>query len=82
MDYTDGEIRQLIREVVREAKDTAKIDTGYLKRSIRGALIGKDRSIEFRQVSYGAEDGNSKLTEIAERIIPSNIKWEVILESE
>jgi hypothetical protein len=79
--YTDGEIRQYIREVCREAKGTAKVDSGMLESSIRGALIGRNRSIEFRQIYYGAENGNSKLTEIAKRLIPKDLKWKVILET-
>jgi hypothetical protein len=81
-EYTDGEIRQYIREVVREAKNTARVDTGYLKRSIRGDLIGKNKSVEFRQAHYGAENENSKLLEIAERIMPKDLQWKVILENE
>jgi hypothetical protein len=77
MAYTDGEIRQYIREVVREAKDTAKVDTGFLRRSIKGALIGRDKSIEFEQIVYGAYNNNSRLIQIAERIVPNNLKWKV-----
>jgi hypothetical protein len=77
MAYTDGEIRQFIREVVREAKDTAKVDTGFLRRSIKGALIGRDKSIEFEQIVYGAYNNNSRLIQIAERIVPNNLKWKV-----
>jgi hypothetical protein len=36
--------------------------------------------VEFRQVFYGAEDGNSKLFEIATRVMPKDLKWKVILE--
>ena len=77
MAYTDGEIRQFIREVVREAKDTAKVDTGFLRRSIKGALIGRDKSIEFEQIVYGAYNNNSRLIQIAERIVPKDLKWKV-----
>jgi hypothetical protein len=77
MAYTDGEIRQYIREVVREAKDTAKVDTGFLRRSIKGALIGRDKSIEFEQIVYGAYNNNSRLIQIAERIVPNDLKWKV-----
>lgn len=80
VEYSIGEIRQFIREVVREAKDTAKEDTGYLKRSIKGDWIERTKSVEFRQVFYGAEDGNSKLFEIATRVMPKDLKWKVILE--
>jgi hypothetical protein len=78
--YTDTEIRQYINEVVREAKDTSKVDTGYLQRSIRGNLFkGK---ITFRQIYYGAENGNSKLTEIAQRLMPKDLEWKIILQDD
>ena len=81
-EYTDGEIRQYIREVVREAKSTANVDTGYLKRSIRGDLIGRNRSVEFREIFYGAYNENSKLLEIAQRIMPNDINWKIVYENE
>lgn len=80
VEYSIDEIRQFIREVVREAKDTAKVETGYLKRSIKGDWIARTKSVEFRQVFYGAEKGNSKLFEIATRRMPKDLKWKVILE--
>ena len=80
--YTDGEIRQYIREVVSEAKRTANVDTGFLKRSIRGDLIGRNRSVEFRQVVYGAYNENSKLLEIAQRVMPNDLPWKIIYEDE
>lgn len=81
-EYTDGEIRQYIREVVREAKSTANVDTGFLKRSIRGDLIGRNRSVEFREIFYGAYNKNSKLLEIAQRIMPNDINWKIVYENE
>ena len=78
MTYTDGQIKTYIRNVVREAKATAKVDTGYLKRSIKGDLIGKNKSVEFRQIVYGAYNNNSRLVQIAERIMPNDIQWKVI----
>ena len=78
MPYSDAEIRQFIRRVVREAKDTAKVDTGFLKRSIKGDLIGRNRSVEFREIFYGAYRNNSKLIEIANRIMPNDLPWKVI----
>lgn len=85
-DYTDAEIRQYIREVVSEAKKSAHVDTGYLKRSIRGALVGKgknrDKVVEFREVFYGAYNDNSKLSEIAQRIMPNDLEYRVIYEDE
>ena len=81
-EYSDGEIRQYIREVVREAKSTANVDTGFLKRSIRGDLIGRNRSVEFREIFYGAYNENSKLLEIAQRIMPNDINWKIVYENE
>jgi hypothetical protein len=81
-EYTDGEIRQYIREVVSEAKRSANVDTGFLKRSIKGALIGRNRSVEFREIFYGAYNENSKLLEIAQRIMPKDIDWKIIYEDE
>jgi len=78
MQYSDAEIRQFIRKVVREAKDTANVDTGFLKRSIKGDLIGRNRSVEFREIFYGAYNNNSRLIEIANRIMPNDIQWKVI----
>ena len=82
MVYSDGEIREYIRRVVREAKDTANVDTGFLKRSIRGALIGRNKSVEFREIFYGAYNNNSRLVEIANRIMPNDIQWKVIFVDE
>jgi len=76
--YSDAEIREYIRKVVREAKDTANVDTGFLKRSIKGDLIGRNRSVEFREIFYGAYNNNSRLIEIANRIMPNDIQWKVI----
>lgn len=82
MPYSDAEIREYIRRVVREAKDTARVDTGYLKRSIKGDLIGRNKSVEFREIFYGAYNNNSRLVQIAERIMPSDIPWKIIFVDE
>lgn len=82
MPYSDAQIRQYIREVVRATKDTAKVDTGYLKRSIKGTLVGRNNSVEFREIFYGAYNGNSKLIENAQRIMPDDIPWKVIFVDE
>lgn len=82
MQYSDAEIREHIRRVVREAKDTAKVDTGYLKRSIKGDLIGRNKTVEFREIFYGAYNNNSRLVQIAERIMPNDIPWKVVFVDE
>jgi hypothetical protein len=78
MAYTDGELRTFIRDVVREAKRTSNIDTGFLRRSIKGDIIGRNKSVEFRQIFYGAYNDNSQLIEIAERIMPADVQWKVV----
>lgn len=71
-----AEIERYIREVVSEVKSTAKVDTGFLRRSIRGNWF---RNIAtFREVFYGAYNDNSKLIQIAKRIMPDDIPWRVI----
>jgi len=82
MPYSDAEIRQYIRDVVSETKKTAKVDTGFLKRSIKGALIGRDKSIEFREVFYGVYNENSKLLENAKRMLPKVLVWKVVFVDE
>jgi hypothetical protein len=78
MAYTDGQLRTFIRDVVREARASAKVDTGFLRRSIKGDIIGRNKSVEFRQIFYGAYRENSKLIEIAERIMPNDVQWKVV----
>lgn len=78
MQYSDAQLRVLIRDVVREARATAHVDTGYLKRSIKGDIIKRTNSVEFRQIFYGAYNNNSKLVEIAERIMPKGVQWKVV----
>ena len=51
-----------------------------MKRSIRGNWF---RDIAtFREVFYGAYNGNSKLIENAKRIMPNDIPWQVIFVDE
>ena len=82
MAYTDGEIRTFIRDVVREAKRTSNIDTGFLRRSIKGDIIGRDKSVEFRQIFYGAYNNNSDLINIAKKIMPADLQWKVVFLNE
>lgn len=82
MERTAGEINQYIRDVVRKAKDTAKVDTGYLKRSIRGLLLRRNMSVVFRQIYYGVYKDNSQLIQIVNRMMPNDIVWKVLSEDE
>lgn len=80
MQYSEQEKKAYVKKVVDIAKKEAKVDTGFLKRSIRGNWF---RDIAtFREVFYGAYNGNSKLIEIAKRIMPNDIPWKVVFVDE
>lgn len=80
MERSKAEIERYIKEVVSETKSTAKVDTGFLKRSIRGNWFKNIAT--FREVFYGAYNDNSKLIENAKRIMPKDIPWKVIFVDE
>lgn len=80
MQYSDVEIRAYVKKVVDETKSTARVDTGFLKRSIRGNWF--KGMATFREIFYGAYNGNSKLIENAKKIMPSEIPWQVIFVDE
>jgi hypothetical protein len=80
MKYSDAEIKAYVKRVVDETKSSAKVDTGFLKRSIRGNWF---RDIAtFREIFYGAYNNNSKLIENAKKIMPNDIPWRVIFVDE
>jgi hypothetical protein len=80
MQYSVQEIKAYVKKVVDVSKSDAKVDTGFLKRSIRGNWF---RDIAtFREVFYGAYNENSKLLENAKRIMPNDIPWRVIFVDE
>ena len=80
MEYSRDDKIRLGQEVVRATRRTAKVDTGFLKRSIR-ATLERD-VIVFREVFYGAYNDNSKLVENAKQIMPKEIEWKVIFVDE
>lgn len=80
MKYSTAEINQYIKKVVDETKSTAKVDTGFLKRSIRGNWFKGIAT--FREVFYGAYNGNSNLVSNAKAIMPKDIPWRVIFVDE
>jgi len=80
MTYSDAEIKEYIKQVVDETKSTARVDTGFLKRSIRGNLFGG--MVTFREVFYGAYNGNSRLLENAQRIMPAGIPYRIVFVDE
>jgi hypothetical protein len=80
MEYSDKQVKELVKQVVEETKKTARVDTGFLKRSIRGNWFNKVAT--FREIFYGAYGENSKLVENAKKIMPKDIEWQVIFVDE
>ncbi len=80
MEYSRDDKIRLGQEVVRATRKSAKVDTGFLKRSIRATL---DKGIVvFREIFYGAFNGNAELVQNAQRIMPKEIEWKVIFVDE
>jgi hypothetical protein len=76
MEYSRDDKIRFGQQVVRETRKTARVDTSFLKQSIRATL---DKGvIVFREVFYGAFNENAKLIENAQRIMPKEIEWKVI----
>lgn len=80
MEYSRDDKIRLGQEVVRATRKTAKVDTGFLKRSIRATL--EKGIIVFREIFYGAFNGNAELVENAKRIMPKEIEWKIIFVDE
>ena len=80
MEYSRDDKIRLGQEVVRATRKTARVDTGFLKRSIRATL---DKGVVvFREIFYGAFNGNAELVQNAQRIMPKEIEWKVIFVDE
>ena len=73
---TDLEVREVAKEIVQEAKDTAHVEQGRLKRSIAYTL--KKGEVVFRELYYGQWNDNSKLEDIATKKMPYGIKWRIV----
>ena len=74
------EINKFIQEVVRKTRRNANIDTGFLRRSIRGNW--SNNIVTFREVFYGAYNDNAQLVQNAKDIMPSDIPWQVVFVDE
>jgi hypothetical protein len=80
MEYRRDDKIRFGQQVVREAKKTARVDTGFLKRSIRATL--SKGVVEFRLIDYGAYNNNSNIVEVAKDIMPKEIEWKIIFVDE
>jgi len=69
------EIRAIAQKVVDLSKSSARVDTGFLRRSI-SYTVEKDVYI-FVQVFYGEFKNNSKLESNARRLMPGGVKWRI-----
>jgi hypothetical protein len=69
------EIRAIAQKVVDISKGSARVDTGFLRRSI-SYTVEKDVYV-FVQVFYGEFKNNSKLEANARRLMPSGVKWRI-----
>ena len=69
--------RAIAQEIVNEAKRTAHVDQGTLKRSIRYTV--RNGVYEFRQTFYGIYNDNSQLEELVRRKMPNGTAYNVIL---
>ena len=69
--------RAIAQEIVTEAKRTAHVDQGTLKRSIRYTV--RNGVYEFRQTFYGIYNDNSQLEELVRRKMPNGTAYNVIL---
>ena len=76
----EKEIRAIAQRVVDEAKSSAHVDTGFLKRSIYYIYVRG--VVQFKQVFYGIYNDNSELEQIAKRLMPSNVPYILILTDE
>lgn len=80
MEYSRDDKIRLGQEVVRATRKTARVDTGFLKRSIRATLYRG--VVVFREIFYGAFNENAQLVENAQRIMPKEIEWRVVFVDE
>ena len=65
------DLKTIANEIVKKSKETAKVDTGLLKRSI-SYVVNLDGIITFTQFHYGELDGNSQLVENIKKMFPEN----------
>ncbi|CAC9972918.1 HK97 gp10 family phage protein [Flavobacterium panici] len=79
---SDDEVRKIAQQIIDEAKAKAHVDQGTLKRSISYTVT--NGKYIFRQMYYGfyGEDNpsgiNSKLEQIARRLMPRGVEYQVI----
>lgn len=81
MEYSEKEIRAIGNDIMRVSKSDARVDTGYLKRSI-GFIINEKGVPTFTEVFYGQFGDNSDLEENIKSMMPAGIPWQLIYTDE
>ncbi len=76
MPLTELEIRAIGAKIVQKSKQTARVDTGALKRSISFSFVRK--VMIFRELFYGQFGTNSELEENAVKMVPNGVEWKII----
>jgi hypothetical protein len=69
--------RTIAAGIVAEAKRTARVYQGTLKRSIRYTV--RNGVYEFRQTYYGIYGDNSQLEELVKKKMPRGVPYKIIL---
>jgi hypothetical protein len=72
-----AELKQIINKIRDKSKDEAKVDTGFLKRSIYG-IINEKGVAEFGEIFYGQFYENSNLEENINKMFPKNLPYKLV----
>ena len=73
---SEFEIRAIGQKVVDKSKQTSKVDTGALKRSISFTYVKE--VLIFRELYYGQFNDNSELEKNAIKLVPRGTAWKII----
>jgi len=74
--YQEG-LRKIARNIVKQSKNDAEVDTGRLKRSI-SYVIDKQGVYTFTEVFYGQFNNNSKLEENIKEMFPKGEPYNLL----
>jgi len=72
-----AELKSIINKIKAKSKDEAKIDTGFLQRSIYG-IINERGVAEFGEIFYGQFGENSFLEENINKMFPKNLPYKLV----
>jgi len=71
------ELKNIINKIKVKSKDDAKVDTGFLQRSIYG-VINEKGIAEFGEIFYGQFGENSFLEENINKMFPKNLPYKLV----